>query len=124
MKNTLTAKQALNYNILISNFLGIKTYEEASLLTGIDNYYLVDENRNQIRFCSSWDWLMSAVDEIEAMGFILTIDRAGNTHRAYFNHADTLAEIANGARDENRFDTILLTVIDFIEYHNKNITNI
>ena len=57
-------QQELEEGQMIGKFIGISLQEERSLLTGIDNPYLVDSNRNPFDFRARIDLLIVVLQKI------------------------------------------------------------
>jgi hypothetical protein len=87
-------------------------------------------NDETINFKDDWDLLMYAVECIEGMGYISTIEKFNKLeiHRMWFNESETYAEFACGARGETKKETIYEAVLDFCktyveQYKDKIIKN-
>ena len=122
----LSANEIEVNNILIAEFM--EFHRDTEDLYLIDNYNLRSENQFQatyvreMKFHTSWDWLMSVVEKIESL-----VDEKGC---AIYNvviqqcfveiiENHTSDEIVNLDRD-NKKDAIYDAVVEFIKYYNEN----
>lgn len=117
-------------NILIAEFLGCYKYPENSFdnvwsyeiyghLDFVDDgeyekhYYLPSE----MKFHSSWDWLMPVVEKIEGLGYDTEIvyrpDDGG--HCFYINDSPIFSSQMGGKKEAT-----YTVVVDFIEWYNEN----
>ena len=73
-----------------------------------------------LKFNSSWDWLMSVVENIESMGFSTSTNTIGAQHQV------TKFEIFSGGAsvlhsiDKSKKQAIFNAVVKFIEWYNEN----
>lgn len=88
-------------NILIAEFLGIDRVD-------VDTYLSTE---GDLKYNSSWDWLMSVVEKIKNIG----------THSETSEREYILLDNINDALIVVRIDLVYSAVIDFIKWHNKNL---
>lgn len=74
----------------------------------------------QMKYHSSWDWLMPVVEKIENLGFDVRIIRSGSETEY------TMCDITDAANNEIscishpvKIDSVYSAVVEFIEWYNK-----
>lgn len=88
------------------------SYQYRKLDGTIDNHLL------DMKYHSSFNWIMAVVEKIESLGFYNVIEKLrSQEHRVYFLDKNYV-EYAKGDRDENKRTAVYLAVIDFIKYWN------
>jgi len=123
----LTKDEILEGDELLAGFMEIPTQREQSFMTGIGNFYIVDNQRNMILFSSSWDWLFSVIDKINGMGkeysfatfktyVSLTVEKGGKVFKDFsFAYSEYIT--ATQTSKEAAFKLL----IRFVKWHNERI---
>ena len=84
----------------------------------LDGWFI---HQDALFYDSDWNVMMDIVEGIESLGYISTIEKmAGNVgeHRVWFNNSNTYAEVASGARHEDKKLAVYEAIVDFIKWHN------
>lgn len=120
-----TKEITLNSDKVIADFMEIKTHEEQSFLTGIGNFYLVDDYRNAVNF-NSWSSLMPVIDKINNLGkeYNFTIHKTycscsveNPKKKMYKDFSFAHSEIKYVGRE---LEAAYKLVIKFLEWYNTN----
>jgi hypothetical protein len=115
----MTQEQINNNNVLIADFIGLKKgmlgeYTNPLDKPSKDGYVpIYSPDGSDMKFNSDWNWIMIAIDKIEAKGYRTCIEYFGE-HRVYFSHDSV------GERDSNKITATYKAVIQFIEWYNKH----
>tara|TARA_B110000977_G_C10706451_1_gene349481 strand:- start:214 stop:555 length:342 start_codon:yes stop_codon:yes gene_type:complete len=110
-------------NKLIAEFM--EFHRDTEDLYLIDNYNLRSENQFQatyvreMKFHSSWDWLMPVVEKIENFGYEFIIVES----RCYVKHNTdhSVEELFHIETIGSKLDTTYDAVVQFINQYNKTI---
>jgi hypothetical protein len=94
-------------NILIAEFMLIDAVD-------IDTWF---EENTELRYHTSWDWLMPVVEKIESLGFEFMITE---TRCAIKNNTDnSIEEVYHCELLFNKRECVYMSVVEFIKWYNK-----
>lgn len=129
----MTQKQILEGNKLIAEFMGCKKeknnpdlyhtghFYNTEIETGIgmqpsnEDVYGYDE----MKYNSSWDWLMPVVEKIESLGFWINIKK--NHVTVAYDNKNTYDSnmIHSEFGDISKIERVYICVINFIKFYNE-----
>lgn len=107
-------KTIVEKNRMIAEFMGLR-YGRSSVKT-----YVIENNKEvlpkDLKYHTSWDWLMPVVEKIESLGYEFQITK----EEAYFKDTDGDFEIVASAFNGSIMDNTYNAVVQFIEWFNEN----
>jgi hypothetical protein len=120
-------------NKLIAEFMGLHKFGNKKTSDtyhhDIPDYRLLDKGLvnpahhytpDQMKYHSSWDWLMPVVEKIEDIGFEFFI--VENRSKVCHN-TDKSIDVLSYLEGGNKLDITYQTVVEFIKWYNKEINN-
>lgn len=123
-------KETTQNNILLAEFLGVKE-KESNWFDGYElqeaglpfNYGAMGNGTRDLKFHTSWDWLMLVVDKIE--GLILGENNSINVTIGATNYCviqDSNGEIYNDNEEskETKLKTVYAACVKFVKWYNEN----
>ena len=124
----MISEEILEGNELLSKFMGIKTQREQSFMTGIGNFYVIDSERNQILFHTSWDWMFPVIDKINDMGKAYSfatfktyvscvVEKGGN--KMYKDYSFANAEYITA--EQTGKEAAFRLLVKFVKWHNEQV---
>jgi len=106
-----------NINVLICEFIGRRGKIRHDLFwTNINGIYWVLEN--ELKFDSSWDWLMGVIEKIEKLGFDYNCKKIDNNIMVGYNSIIMGNKYNKWVLGNDRFSSTLDSVIQFIKWYN------
>lgn len=78
-------------------------------------FYLPDE----LRYNSSWDWLMPVVEKIEETGYFVMINKWSSVYTGFKYDRIETTSVEGGSKIVNTYKA----VVDFIKWYNSNSTS-
>lgn len=105
-------------NKLIAEFMGLTPNMESIFDPGIkqwldaDGEYYTD---NELKYHSSWDWLMPVVEKIESLDYFCMINRWTSIYSGSEGNRVAVTSVEGNPKIMNTF----IAVVIFIEYYNK-----
>jgi hypothetical protein len=108
-------------NKLIAEFMRVITpreydIEEVDFLDYIIVNPIWDED---VKYHSSWDWLMPVVEKIEELGYTVTIAGVLCKITVVLDIENPIVSLVLGDKSRKK-ELVWLTVCEFIEWYNKN----
>lgn len=100
----------------------IQTYEVEGGIRIVEGGYVITRFLpEQMRYHTSWDWLMPVVDKIEVLSFyvdIYSINAATASKCQISKHSED--KVISSAVSYNKKEAVYESVIQFIEWYNEN----
>ncbi len=128
----MSEQEILEGNKLIAEFMGSSVYEKGVLtLTGEQFSFSETDIHPQVKYHSSWDWIMPVVENIEltelASIVIKGVKRKPHPHQhvvnLYFNNKD-IKDVYWRKEHESKIFWVYQAVIYFIKWYNAQKTKI
>ena len=110
----LTINQIAIWNELLADFMEISWYQFHKAKHIESNELLGAES---LHYHESWDWLMPAVEKIEALGYIITNDRSNTTIVKNQAFASAFIRVFGSRSDISKLESIYRAVGEFLEIH-------
>ena len=107
-------------NKLIAEFMGAIPLEESSPLLklefGFHHMVMLPEN---MKFHSTWDWLMPVVEKIESTEKVLYCEITNNNCRIAQPYPLKTIEIYNRDGNKSKIEVVWEACVQFIKWHNE-----
>lgn len=100
-------------NILIAEFMDTRkrgTYNYFYYIPAFERVF----NSDELKFNSSWDWLIPVVEKIESLGFRIEIVK----HICRLKINDNINIVFS--ENMTKIESVYFTVIEFIKWYNEN----
>lgn len=125
----MTTEEIIQKNKMIAEFMGIKTkkYSDTPTVTRwqYGNSMLFESD---LKYHSSWDWLMPVVEKIKSLDFQVDtfsdytrIEKCRNEVR--ISELGSNPTFIKLVQRESALEAMYLAVIDFIQWYNDNLKN-
>jgi hypothetical protein len=102
-------------NKMIAVFLGCKVKGYIVYRLDNENISFVDD----LKYHTSWDWLMPVVEKIEAMGYTVVIHREATLISAYDNDLNCIWKTTKWDQ-EVKINHVYQAIVQFIQWYNQN----
>lgn len=112
-------KEIIDGNKLIAEFMGLK--DVMSFREQIGNGFCSPVD---MKYHTSWDWLMIVVEKIESLGYYTNILSADNNNKSHTMHITRINEQEQYSLwHDSKIHAVYYAVVEFIKWYNENKEN-
>ncbi len=110
----MNEQEVINHKKVIAKFMGAFINEHGQIISGTSYLYASD-----LKYNSSWDWLMLVVEKIELLGYSYTSDPWSHTIIEYLSGEEKQIIYYQKDSDLSNIQNLFYSVIEFINWHNQ-----
>lgn len=122
----MNTQEIIENNKLIAEFMGLKFKEDEQYVKELKEmrsegiFFEQGHMLSELKYHTSWEWLMPVVERIEEMGFSTQVNTIGRQHQI------TKFEIFSGGADvlnrisKSKKEATYKAVVGFIQWYNQN----